>query len=500
MLARASATIEERPWLALAVIIAAGALLRFWDLGGPSLWIDEIASVSFARVPVHMLWSDWMVYETNPPLYYTLLNFWIALFGESEFAVRAMSAVLGLSAIAAVFAFTRALHSTMAGLAAAVFCALSAEQLGYSQEARGYMLGFVAATLAGFALIRIADAWRERAYALKELWPLYALYAGATTVALYTHTTFFVLPLLANAFIVWLWFFATPRRLGDALGWIGANLVVLALWAWWVMITIRQVQTGAETVSWIPSPTIKDTIAIMAHVVATRSFEIANIMFAAAFGAVMLWGWWKLPIERRVLTLVFGAGVPFVLLAISLAKPIFLERTLFWAQFSYLALLGVGVVTLPWARWRVAVAALVALVLVVDALNWSRVAYREPWRDIARILREQAQPGDVVLAGDAFSAVNFDYYCRRDGCGDLPVLAGASVRGKRGMGQFYEGPELSADNATALLADYRRVWVVVRTTENPSALLQHVAVEGDDLLNDSTERMSLTPWRIETAQ
>jgi len=109
MLARASAFIEERPWLTLAVIIAVGALLRFWNLGGPSLWIDEISSISFARVPSGLLWSDWMVYETNPPLYYFLLSFWIDVFGESEFAVRAMSVMFGLAAIAAVFAFTRAL-------------------------------------------------------------------------------------------------------------------------------------------------------------------------------------------------------------------------------------------------------------------------------------------------------------------------------------------------------------------------------------------------------
>ena len=205
--------------LSLAAIIALGALLRFWNLGEPSLWADEIASVSFGRAPADLLWSDWMVYETNPPLYYSLLNGWMDVFGEGEFAVRAMSVVFGLAAIAAVFMFTRALHSTFAGLCTAVFCALSAEQLGY---------------------------------------------------------------------------------------------VALALWAWWAWITVLQIQTGAETVSWIPKPAIFDTIAIVSHVVATRSFEIANVLIAGVFGAVMAWGWWKLPLEGRVLALVFGAGVPLV--------------------------------------------------------------------------------------------------------------------------------------------------------------------------------------------
>jgi mannosyltransferase len=501
MLARASALIEQRPWGALALIIAVGALLRFWDLGGPSLWIDEISSVSFGRVPAGLLWSDWMLYETNPPLYYFLLNGWMDAFGESEFAVRAMSVVFGLGAIAAVFAFTRALHSTAAGLLGAVFCALSAEQLGYSQEARGYMLGFLSATLAAYALLRICDAWRERAHAARELWPIYALYAGATTIALYTHTTFFVLPLLANIFIVWLWIFATPRRLSDALGWIGANLVVASLWAWWALMTVRQVQTGAETVSWIEMPSLTDVVAIVSHLVATRSFEIANVLFAVAFGAVMAWGWWKLPLERRVFALVFGAGAPLVLLAISLAQPIFLERTLFWVQFVYLGLLGVGVMTLPWARWRVALAATVALVLVADAVNWSRTTYREPWREVAAVLRAEAGPRDAVVVYSAASAVNFDYYCREDGCADVDVLAQATARGKRGLGEFYRGPELTAGNARAIVSGYERIWVVGRAEHAPSTVLSGAAtLQDEDRLGDPTGRMRLSVWSAAAAQ
>ncbi len=501
MFARASVFIEERPWLSLALIIAAGALLRFWDLGGPSLWADEIASVAFGRVPVGMMWSDWMVYETNPPLYYSLLNGWMDVFGESEFAVRAMSVLFGLAAIAAVFVFTRALHSTIAGLCAAVFCALSAEQLGYSQEARGYILGFLAATLAGYALLRIADAWRERAYSVKELWKPYAIYAAGATVALYTHTTFFILPLLANIFIVWLWFFATPRRLSDALGWIGANLAVLALWGWWASITVQQMQGGAETVSWIPKPTIVDTVAIVSHVVATRSFEIANVLIAGVFGAVMAWGWWKLPLERRVFALVFGAGVPLVLLGVSLARPIFLERTLFWVQFIYLAVLAVGVVNLPWARWRVAAAAAIALVLIADSLNWLRVTYREPWREVAEILREQAGPRDAILTSSGVSAVNFSYYCREDGCGDVDVLAQEAPRGVLGIGQFYEGPEVTEENAAAILSQYERVWVIARTVDDATPIVEVVATrEGEDRLGDETGRMRLTVWRASAGQ
>jgi 4-amino-4-deoxy-L-arabinose transferase-like glycosyltransferase len=490
------ALIGERPWLAVLGIVLVGAALRLWNLGGPSLWIDEISSVSFARVPVNLLWGDWMLYETNPPLYYTLLKFWIGLFGESEFAVRAMSVVFGLGAIVAIFVLGRALHSTQAGVLAALFCALAAEQLGYSQETRGYMLGFLASTLAAWALLRLTDLWRAGPSTLRQTAPWLALYAGAAAVAVYTHTTFFVLPVLANLYMAWVWLFRTPRRMNDALGWIGANTILAALWAWWILMTIRQVQTGAETASWIPSPNIRDVVAITSHIVATRSFELFNLLFAAVFGALMAWGAWKLPLERRVFAIVFAVGIPLLLIGISFIKPIFLERTLFWAQFIYIACLGVGVATLPWARWRWAVAAAIALVLVVDAMNWSRTTYREPWRDVATILRDHAGPNDAVLTYSAAGGVNFTYYCRRLGCENVPVLALATTRGKRGLGAFFEGAEVSAENAGQTLAPFERIWVIARTDDDPTTVLQNVATrEEEDRLGDETGRMRLSVWR-----
>ena len=85
----------RRRWIALIVaIIAGGCVLRFWGLDHQSLWFDEGYSAWMithpARQIVHLI-----RYDVSPPLYYLLLRAWTQSFGDSEFALRAMSAVAG---------------------------------------------------------------------------------------------------------------------------------------------------------------------------------------------------------------------------------------------------------------------------------------------------------------------------------------------------------------------------------------------------------------------
>ena len=119
----------RKTWLLLAGPVAFAAIVRLIGIGVPSLWGDELYSVSFSRIPMDMLWGDWMVRETNPPLFYSILKGWIALFGEQDTALRVLTIIVGLAAIGGIFLFVRALHSTQAALLAVALAAVSSLQL-----------------------------------------------------------------------------------------------------------------------------------------------------------------------------------------------------------------------------------------------------------------------------------------------------------------------------------------------------------------------------------
>src|SRR5690349_18002504 len=92
-------------WIAAAVILVVAAEARFLGLAIRSLWFDEAFSVDLATKPVWAVLRSLPYSDTHPPLYYVLLGGWIHIFGSSETAVRALSALIGFLMVPLLYAF-----------------------------------------------------------------------------------------------------------------------------------------------------------------------------------------------------------------------------------------------------------------------------------------------------------------------------------------------------------------------------------------------------------
>jgi uncharacterized membrane protein len=153
----------------LAGLLGIGGFFRFDHLARQSLWVDEFwalylatgrgnlifdlplgrviespPAVGFAGAP-HW-WHIWtgLASTPHPPLYHLALRGWVDLFGDGDFAVRAMSAVFGLGCIYLIFDVGRKTLGDFPALIAAGVMAVAATQIEYSQEVRPYaMLVFV---------------------------------------------------------------------------------------------------------------------------------------------------------------------------------------------------------------------------------------------------------------------------------------------------------------------------------------------------------------------
>jgi hypothetical protein len=241
-------------------------------------------------------------------------------------------------------------------------------------------------------------------------------------------------------------------------------------------------------------------------VFATRSLDSLNLIIAAVFAALMAWGAWWLDTERRVLAVTIGIGAPLILFLVSLKQPVFMERTIYWAQAIYFPCLAVGALSIRLHQIRVPVAVACVAALLVDAVHWRRSDYREPWRDIAVVLTERAAPNDAILAYSADAAVNLDYYCERLGCGGARVFAlRIASQGREVLAGAFAGTPVEDASADMLLSDFQRIWVMQRGfEEDPAAILRRFAQEETadalpvawpDPDNLPVNHMKLAVWR-----
>jgi len=126
----------------LALTLVFAVYVRFFNLGIPSFWADELdfvdAARSQARVGQPLLASGY-AYPRAPLLTYSLMASY-AVFGVSESSSRLPSAVFGFLSIVAVFVVGQRWFNVRVGLIAAIFMACAPFEVGWSRICRMYAL------------------------------------------------------------------------------------------------------------------------------------------------------------------------------------------------------------------------------------------------------------------------------------------------------------------------------------------------------------------------
>ncbi len=129
----------------LIIVTILGLLLRFYNLGLNSLWLDEASTNTFAIMSISGIWQATAGGEFNPPLFYWLEHL-ILVFGNNEFTLRFIPALFGVLTIPLIYFAGKEFMDRNVGIIAAAAFAFSPFLIFYSQEARAYsmMLFFVA--------------------------------------------------------------------------------------------------------------------------------------------------------------------------------------------------------------------------------------------------------------------------------------------------------------------------------------------------------------------
>lgn len=165
---RLSLSSRDAQRLCLALILAVGFVLRLYDLGVPSQWMDEILVTQNAGRPWAYIWELSRRIEVHSPLYYALVKGMLAL-GADDFFPRLPSALAGGCAVWLAWRLGRELFGPGEGLLAAAFTALNTHHLLLSRFVRPYALVGALFALAMLAALRASRTGRTRHMALLAL-------------------------------------------------------------------------------------------------------------------------------------------------------------------------------------------------------------------------------------------------------------------------------------------------------------------------------------------
>jgi mannosyltransferase len=225
-------TVDWRCVAPLLLILLLSAALRLYKIDAQSLWYDEGNSARIAERSLALIIAG-AAGDIHPPLYYLLLKAWRAIFGESEAALRSLSACCGVLSVLFTWLSGRTVANERVGLMAAALVAIAPFAVYYGQEARMYAL---------LALCAAASTWALTGLLRNSRWQRAAIYALATAAGLWTQYAYPFVMLAQGIWTVLMLFAGRARARQVLSAYVPANIAAIASFMPWVPVAAAQLR------------------------------------------------------------------------------------------------------------------------------------------------------------------------------------------------------------------------------------------------------------------
>lgn len=398
----------------LAAALAIGAAFRFANLGALEISPDEATSWAAAAAPSFAEVGARHV-ELNPgefPIYDSTLHVWIAVFGTSPFAMRAMSASFGVVAILLVYLVVNELFASsltddevamLAAVAALVFAA-NLVTIKYSREARMYPM-LLAAILAQLAMfLRSLRAGGAMNYVVVAILTAVVIAMNYASLAVPATEGLWLLYLAARA--GWRFTDAVARRAWASMAVLAAGGLVLVP----RLLSLRAA-TRANLHGWRTLPAWYAPFAFFNK--ATGSFAFPIFAALAVWGAVA--GWRRGPRDAVAFALLWMWAPPLMMFVASYTiAPVFVERYALSSFVPFFILVALGVFELPGETVRVAGLALVLAFSIGHIVAYNRKPHDAQYREAIAAAAAALKPGETMTAVPEYAIEVLRYYLPSD--------------------------------------------------------------------------------------
>jgi hypothetical protein len=446
-------------WLAIAILLASFAL-RVWDLGGASLWADEVMTEFRAQAPFMQAYDSILKTIDQVPFYFMVLRLMPT---DNELLLRLPSALLGVLGTALVmFVTVRVYGNYSMALWAGIWLTFNPFHIWLSRMARAYSLVFILSLLVSYWFLAL---WNGRN--TRRAWFAFTL---SSLIAYLTHYSLLALPftqailLAAN--------FRSKRSLFRR--WILTQGIALSPMLVWLVLML--LNYTAREPQWGAPPRMNDLLlslwSLTAGYSGSLTWYVVPGLIVAALGIILY-----LRTERvrtRDVYWFLLVALPMILVfSVSAWSPMnmYIDR-----YFMALLPAVTFVIAYGWSYLprKVAIPAVAAIIITgtlsVTATVGDQGHQREDWRSAAAFVSDRYLPGDVFVVDRDVTLKSFErYFGEREG---LQVL------------QLVEVDEAPTEQPVA-----QRYWVIYR---NPAEDIHQVGVlpTFDPLVPNETSAVS----------
>lgn len=372
-----------------------------------SFWRDEAFSVLAAKESLPFIFTR-LGFE--PPLYYTMLHFWIKLFGTSELAARSLSMVGFLLATVIIIEWADELYKKhWLAWFMPLFFFVNPMLLYYAFEVRtyGWYIFFATAMLYTYA---------------KKRW---GWFIASAVLGFYTHV--YILPFFGALFLHRLYterhhLFQKHRSFLHTLGHIVTDpgvkstaIAVLLMIPWLIRIVLEM---GRMKSSWYFPVDVQLVKSVLGNMFmgyeGTPWFGWKYTRYLSL--GIVLIGWFafaRKTVREHVRLLLFFGLVPLAgIIGISFIKPLFVNRYLIPVTVAEVLVIIAAIAAIR----RPILQKIAAFVLFAGVLwiNWWYAPYhaKPPVRETFEQVQALMKPGDVVMASDSLIYLETLYYTK----------------------------------------------------------------------------------------
>jgi len=392
----------------LAGLTFIGAVLRFYNLGYNSLWLDEAVSINWSRPGFLEIWNIARTIDFHPPLFHWITHI-VMMFGQTEPILRFIPALLGVLTIPLVYLLGKEMENNDVGIIAATFLTTSYFAIYYSQEAYSYsivMFVFTAVLLMYF----IAHRTNELRH--------WVLFGVLSAVAFWLH--YYV---ILGIFVVYFHGFYISKihkefdKINNLFAALGTTILLSIPLLYILVDRYTALSHAAPTYG-----TLGYALAIQLFI----WFSGFNLILAILFFILVLGGiaiLFKYDRSKGIFAVLF-VFLPILMSVIISSKITMNPRYLIYILPMYFILIATWY---PWLVMKISdrlmnrlsgtvlLSMIIVTILVLNgALLVSGGYYtsysKEDWRGVGQVLPLLTHTGNIVVNVPSYNAVPLDYY------------------------------------------------------------------------------------------